>query len=680
MKPRFLRAITLIGLCVAFAAGAARVEAITIALTPGAPLGSPQTFVLADSGASGRRETAKLSFNVQAIPEGVKIESVVLRLVPSGAAPSRQQVRIFADDKYANSLGQMVMSPAKEAVESTGTGLVGALANAKQTLDLYLRTDSIPTSQRYYSGSADPSAQRPRLIVSWSDPAPPVARVGGELRYRGNPPDMTPWRNDAPTGAVLSTPLSALGFNQVVAGPVFRGAEILLIALPAPGAPPTLYGIGWNGHRHWGYPLPKLAAAAASWKYLHVDAQDRLLAFANDGRIRVFSDFGANGPAKVDEKPVTGMVLSRRPAVSAGGMVTFLNDTGYVYTLSPWPGLDELWRTSINVGKAPPPVMSPRHGDNLAYVIAVNDKDHRGLGLLAYDVARGEQRFPPASQQPSTPAFPTGSTLGAFQDFHPPLAVEGKDHDWVFLSGFGVSTGVLEGYRNFTAGNPDGWRDAEVKKGPVSRCIAPPPPASDAEPVIYCVQDGQFRGFKATGAAVCASDAKGLGATSNLVADGAGNVYFWNEKAQQSGVFHGFDRNCKSVLNQPLKGLPAKPDGSDVLELRAGPNGVFYATSNTELFAIQLTRSGTPSALVADTRYTVQGPMALPAGLAAPANGPVTLAALGDTLALGNLRVPANAAVTCSAGKSISFSAGFAVAKGGVVRCGIDAAVIRAAP
>jgi hypothetical protein len=677
MKPRFLSAVTLIGLCVVFAAAAVRAEAITVALVPGAPPGTPQTFAIGYED-SGRREMAKLSFNVQAIPAGVKIQSVVLRLLPSRPATVTQQVRIFADDKYAPSLGQLVIKPGAAAVDSTGTGLVGALANAKQTLDLYLRTDSIRTNLQYHSGAAGTSAARPRLIVSWTDPAPPVTRVGRELRYRGNLPDVTPWRNDAPTGAVLSTPLSALGFNQVVAGPVFRGAEILLIAVPAPSAAPTLYGIGWNGQKHWEYALPKLADAAKGWKYLHVDAQDRLLAFANDERIRVFSAFGANGPAKVEEKPVTGMLLSKRPAVSAGGMVTFLNDTGYVYTLSPWPGLDELWRSSINVGKAPPPVMSPRHGDDLVYVIAIDDKDHRGLGLLVYDAARGDRRFPPASQQPFTPVFPGGSALGGFQDFHPPLVVEGKDHDWVFLSGFGVSTGVLEGYRNFAEGSPDQWR--EVKKGPVSRCIAPPPPASDAEPVIYCIQDGQFRGFRASGPQVCASDAKGLGATSNLVADGAGNVYFWNETAQQSGVFYGFDRSCKSLFSQPLKGLPAKPDGSDVLELRAGPNGVFYATSNTELLAIQPTRSGTPSALVADTRYAIQGPMALPAGLAAPADGPVILAGLGDTLALGNLQIPATADVTCRAGKSISFGAGFAVAKGGVVRCEIDAAVIRAAP
>ena len=46
MKPRFLRAITLIGLCVAFAGAAARAAAITVALAPNAPPGTPQVFTI----------------------------------------------------------------------------------------------------------------------------------------------------------------------------------------------------------------------------------------------------------------------------------------------------------------------------------------------------------------------------------------------------------------------------------------------------------------------------------------------------------------------------------------------------------------------------------------------------------------------------------------------------------
>jgi hypothetical protein len=72
--------------------------------------------------------------------------------------------------------------------------------------------------------------------------------------------------------------------------------------------------------------------------------------------------------------------------------------------------------------------------------------------------------------------------------------------------------------------------------------------------------------------------------------------------------------------------------------------------------------------------------MTLPAGLAAPKDGPIMLEALGENLAVDNLQVPASADVTCSATKSISFGRGFAVEKGAVLRCGIDIADARPAP
>jgi len=665
MKTRFLRSIAVVGLFSAcMMAGNVQAASIAIALVPTVipvPAEDPKTFVLEyDANKPDETPTAKLTFDLQAIPSGVTIESAILRLVPSGTVATSQQVRIFGDDKYTNAIGQLITSPTKQAVESTGAGLVTALKDAKQTLDLYLRTSSIRTSQRYHSDTALTSANRPRLIISWTDTAPPIIRAGAQLRYRGNPDDVTPWRYGSANGAMLSTPLNKLQFNQILAGPVFRGDEIIVIATPRPSAKPVLYGVNWNGNKRWEHQIPQLDDSTAGWKYLHVDTQDRLLAFRNDGKISIFDDFGDSGPTNRTDKPIYEMKLSKRPVVSAGGTVTFRNDNGYVYSLSPSPGLRELWRSDTNVGLSPPPVLSPRHGNGLVYVIAVPDEG--SPGLLVFDAARGDVLFPMA--------FPKGSKLSGYSNFHPPFVVAGTDHDWVFLSGFGESTGVLEGYTDFTKGDPGGWKEA--KNGPISRCVAPPP-TGNAEPVIYCVQGGKFRGFRLNGSDHCvaATKAVDLSATSNLVADGAGNIYFWNEIAEKSGVFYGFSSHCVQLFSEELHGLPKKPDGSDVLELRVGPNGVLYAMSNTELFAIQPTQSGPAvAALAASTRYATQGPMQVTAPTA-PTEGPVALAASG-TLSFGKFQVPAGADVTCSAGKGISFGAGFAVKSGGVLRCGIE--------
>jgi hypothetical protein len=635
------------------ATGAAQTSSITIALIPTV---TPDAFELENKG-NGPTKTAKLSFDLQAIPKGA-ITSAVLRLVPAAAQGSVQQVRIFADEKSTVSIGQLTVdAKLGRPAESTGTELANAVANAVNAgnrLELYLRAYSIRTSQQYYSNNAA-SVNRPRLIVSWADNAAPVTRNGQQLRYRGNPDDATPWKYERPNGAAVSKLLTNLGLEQIAAGPAFRGDEMLLIA-NTPGAEMMLYGIGWDGSKRWVCQFPQLADKAATWKYLYVDEIPRhVLAFASNGTIRQFNwpaDTGA--PVSRVERKVKDMTLSRRPAVSAGGMLTYLSDNGYVYSLSPMPGVDELWR-STSVGKVPPPVLSPRGGDGLVYFFA---DENGSKGFYAVDAARGEVRFPPNGKR----QFPGGSTLGNFPDFQPPLAVSGKDRDWVFLSSFGNGHGVLEGYTNFTRGVPSSWK--EPKTGPSSRCVAPPPPGNEGQ-IVYCVQNDRLRGFTPDGANPYTSAEGGLGAASNLVADGARNIYFWNK-----GLFYGFDNHCAQLFAVKVN-LPVTTEGSAAFELSVGSNGVFYARSVKEVFAIRPTQSSSPTAVEANTRYATQGNMQM-SRVWIPTNGPVALAAIGGTLSLGDTRIPAGADVSCSASNGISFGPAFTVEKGASLRCGME--------
>ena len=654
MRKHIMRAGLLLAVvCMASAQTANTAIALVPAVSPGGP-----TFPLSRAGTTPA-QTAKLTFDLGAIPAGANIVSAVLWLVPTApmVGGTEKTVRIFPDAKFTTSIGQLTV-PRLQPVSSTGNGLTTALANRTALLDLYLRTDSAGPVLQFYSDQASKSINRPRLVVSWTDDTPLIAGTGLPLKYRGDPADATPWKYAAPNGATLSTPLSALGFSLILAGPAFRGDEILLIAKQTSTADPRLYGIAWDGAKRWDYAIDKLTDTTAAWKYLIVDSANNLLAFANDGKVRVYSGFGATGPTAAASIAVPGMLLSSRPAVSAGGLITFLNNTGYVYTLSAVPGLRELWRSPVNMGKAPPPVFSPWGGDGLVYSLAIDPA--AGVGLYVFDAARGSVVFAPPP--------PKSSTLRNFQDFHPPLTVKGAPNDWLFLTGYNNADGVLEAYNNFTGGSPGGWKPDRFLKGSISRCIAPPaanPPGS-----IYCVVSGQLRGFNLEGDSLCTSDTKGFGATSNLVTDGASNIYFWNGQQGGSGVFYGFDSGCKQIVAKGLNGIPTKTDGSEVLDLRAGPNGLFYVTSDQQLFAIQ-PAGASPATLSSYTRYATAGDMTVPAS--APSDGPVILAS-GGKLSMGGLQVPAGANVMCRGVTGVSFGAGFNLKQGATLRCGIDAA------
>ena len=614
----------------------------------------PHAFVIENMGQSNR--TAMLTFDVSAIPKGAHV-SAVLRVVTVDRPAGTQQVRVFPAQGAASLAQFSVNKNSPSATESTGDGLSSAVQDAVNRGDkliLNLRTASIRTSQPYFANDADPQ-NRPRLIVSWPDASPAETRNGAQLRYRGDPSDATPWRYSQPNGVVVSTLLNGTNFALISAGPAFHGDDIVLIA-NLQGKDSTLYGIGWDGSQRWQYSFPQLSDKSASWKYLIPDGDpNRMFAFASKQGLRRFSWSNPNGaPDGLATMEIPGMLLSKRPAISAGGGIAYLNDDGYVYSLSPLPNPDVLWQ-STSVGKVPPVVLSPRGGDNLLYFFgnANNTK-----GFYAADPVRGVLRFPPGG----TSAFPEGSTLGNFPVFNRPLAVPVNNHDWVYLSSSENANGVLEGYANFASGNPTGW--LKPMTGAIARCIAPPR-GDNAQQTVYCVQNNELRGFSPDGSSICTGPApKGVEA-SNLIADGAGNLYYY-----AATVFYGFDKQCKSLFAKEVK-LPISTEGGNDFTLAVGPNGVFYARSVQQLFAIQPTQPSWPTNPEAKTRYAAQGDMQAPTGTI-PTTGPVAFAAVGGKLTFGAVTIPSGADVSCSASNGITFNPGFTVEQGATLRCGFE--------
>lgn len=675
--PSFLRFLCLcLGLIMALvSAPVAIAGTVATAVIPVAVTGQGAPFTIKQDTSMG----VEISFDMSAVPPGVQLTSAVLRLVPTSAGQGAQFVRIFKKGETGTSIGGLNVPVTPTPTESTGDGLLNVLADRPASLDLVLTTDSVRSERSYFSYADGSSTNRPRLIVTWADNSPKMTRVGTQLRYRGSPDDATPWAYNAPEGAVLSVLFPSGGAQaNILTGPAFVGDLVVFIAKGSDG--PKLYGMRPSGSVAWTYPSDGTALDDITWKYLRLDDQGRLMAFANTGSVTVFSGFGPRGPATAVTKSVPEMNVSKRPVISAGGLVVFRKNQSsdaepgnYIYALTPFPNLTTLWRSPANVGKSTAPVLSPRLGQQLVYVMG----EDQSAGLSIFDNTTGVQPVPTG--------FPAGSDLDKFNSFHPPLALVADPtadtpKDWVYLSGFAPGNGTLDGFTDLDKpGSPGRWNAAQT--GEVSRCMSPPP-ADGAEPVVYCVQAQQFRAYSyQSGKMICASDdaAGPVSATSNLVADGNGNLVFWQEDAGPSGVLRGFSPTCEAVFMAPLDGLPAKNDGIEVLELRAGPDGAVYAYSGSEVFALRVTQgAAAPTELMANTQYAVQGDMTL-ASLTAPADGAVALHAEG-VLALGDLTVPAGAAVVCSGRKGLSLGANFSLEVGATLACGLNTTTAKPAP
>jgi hypothetical protein len=222
-----------------------------------------------------------------------------------------------------------------------------------------------------------------------------------------------------------------------------------------------------------------------------------------------------------------------------------------------------------------------------------------------------------------------------YTDFHHPLVVKGPERDYVFLSAYSNSDGILAAYSVKQAI----WS----KPGPVSRAIA-----DRKEKHVFVVQNSRLQSYdKFNGEQLCSSSEE-LAATSNLVMDGDDNVYFWN-----NGTFYGYTKDCKRFLMQKLEKLPKE------LELLFAPDGTLYAFA-----AMTPTQSGkqslysiTPS----QSTFTLDSD-----------NVQTNTIYSADTIRVANkLQLDATTNIILKAKDSISFGKPFTVKKGARLSCKI---------
>ena len=178
--------------------------------------------------------------------------------------------------------------------------------------------------------------------------------------------------------------------------------------------------------------------------------------------------------------------------------------------------------------------------------------------------------------------------------------------------------------------------------------------------MVYFIQDGglQAHKYKLSGSVEMAPD-EGLKATSNLVMDGADNIYFW-----ENGYLHGYDTDRKTLFpKQPLtsqvKDRNVDESGNPVdgpekfLRLMLAPDGTLWTINKKgrSLYAFK------PKYAAADVTLE-----------AADITNRTVYRTTGS-LAVSSLKLETGTQVLFQAQQGISFARGFAVQKGAELLC-----------
>ncbi len=558
--------------------------------------------------ALGRRLDFGLSIDLAALPPRPIVDAQ-LRIVPkANAAPEPEtlpdKIDIFVLTRLPPRWDHLPLSglPARwehlplsctrvaSALECGGPALARAIEATRKKdawLSLRVTVQGASARQVFANPAQGPRWQRPRLIVSWrdpdsdTDPAVAAARAGHD--------NQTALAFPGADSAVAA----ALPFDvkRIIAGPVFRRSQILLLAQRwDASAPIELHRID----RERGARARALALGAGTWTHLlHDEERDVLLVFGRSETLVI----GAIDEAvpKVVRRTKGGYDLSTRPVLTAGGVVVLSDDSGpRTMALAPAPTLTPLWDSADWLDPFTQIVVAPRHGDPHVYAL-----DQRGLKVV--DAMRGA-----VLERGGVP--PGVATEGADdlrgqsrRRLPPPLVVDVDGNLHVFVAFRrkvarqacgGAACPPDEEIVQFdhtcvgAACPADRWR--ELGTGAVKGCIAPVAPPGPR--TLACVQGqpGHLRIHDiATGKLQCETK-ETLHPATNLVADGEGRVYVLGT----DGMLRGFDRECKPRLEALLDF-----DDDRIDRLSVTPDGKFFAVSENRIFAISLTqRARAPAA------------------------------------------------------------------------------------
>jgi hypothetical protein len=480
-------------------------------------------------------------------------------LSPINAAPEVVSLSTLSDAAKKNNIALGAAADLRKAVYQEYAG--------DKIISLRLNTDSHKGSSVFYSSanSGPNPSNLPRLVIEYQLPPPNLLESTAWSQHQQNPEHTgrIPWPPfRAPTGFSL-TKIPVGPIDKNVAGiadfPLIYQGDIYLVAKVLEQN--YLLSLDFKGSERWRRVIGKGTVQRSP-----VISRSGIFYVVTESQIAGY-DLNLGGkdfapPYKLGGKPsaYTDLTQGNDGSLFMGLVESDLNYVyGFTAALKPFLKAGPLAKGQEKVSTI---TVSPDGRKIFAQTPA---------GALAIDVAN------PSSQS----TIPLANNQGkAFEYYHVPVAA--PVGDVVVFADFAgdANQGHLWGYNS----GKQIWS--------VSGTLLPQP-VLGASGLVYYIQGGSLQARKVdqVGAATTLNADANLNATSNLVMDGADNIYFWN-----NGYLHGYAADGKPLFARiPLTSEVKERKTQTVegpeqfLRLMMGPDGTLWANNKNgdALFAFK---------------------------------------------------------------------------------------------
>ena len=229
------------------------------------------------------------------------------------------------------------------------------------------------------------------------------------------------------------------------------------------------------------------------------------------------------------------------------------------------------------------------------------------------------------------------------------------EYFWTPVAGPAVGVMIFSDFSSTAhKANVRGYSTSEIWKSPGTLV---PQPVLGSNEIVYFIQESKLQGHKYNqiGSTII-TGGDGLKTTSNLVMDGANNIYFWD-----NGTFYGFTPDGNPLFPKQAAGQTVSErtgDGPErFIRLALAPDGTLWTNNNNAnfLFAFQpvyaqpdLTVKGAD--LATQTAYRTAGKLTVEGG-AVKESAQLLLEAGTSISFSGGFRVPAGASLLCRVGR-----------------------------
>lgn len=515
------------------------------------------------------------------------------------------QLSTLSEQHQPVTLNQPTSSEFKDAIYQ-------AYSSREKRISLVLRTDSRRASSLFYSTKSfegDPS-NIPRLVITFKLPKPSLLESLSWPQNQHDPEHTgrSPWR-------------------QFHAPDAFTVEEITPPPLDGVTGAPTIVD----------YPLIYGGNLYVIYRY-------------DSGNYLVCLDF--TGKKKIWQAKILGNTVQRSPVISRLGFIYVVTES----LISSYYLSDGKMALNYSFGKLSDFADITVGNDGSLYLAVKQDEVNYIYGydplltafLRAGPFEKGAISTSTVDAAGNKIFFQTGAG-GVVIELPDPskkstLKLDRADSYWTPLAG--PAGGVMVFADKSSKGNVEAYN----AKGKIWNASDNPvaQPVLGTNELVYFLRGGQLQSHKYDDITTPPSPVdKGLLATSNLVMDGADDVYFWN-----NGTFYAYGPDGNQLLGpQSIKGPPPN------IRLTMAPDGTLWANSTTALFAFQPKYNAQDweikaKELATQTTYRATGKLTVKAENAQEAEV-----------------VPESAQLLLEAGSAISFSGGFGVPKGASILC-----------